>query len=245
MNKIKSILLLSLVAISSCRNENEINRESDNSVNLVNQLDKVVENTVSPDIFNIHSIKYLNGESGVYKYSIKAFDKVINNFKVNLDGVDLEVRIHNDEKIIKINNDQLGSNINIQYFFSKEKTIDLSNGRNVNEEYLNDSKNNTKYTIASVLLHYLLKNSLEGGDFDIKGIFNRSCSRTITSLRYTRSSAEDHVNAATNNFIASNPSCRRIHAVSVGCLWEDFGCVAVQEISCSGRVCEERSFEIL
>lgn len=59
-----------------------------------------------------------------------------------------------------------------------------------------------------------------------------SCELAAMSFRYTKSSAEEHVTAFANKYIAGHPGCRKQYGVDTGCAWGDFMCVAVQQITC-------------
>jgi hypothetical protein len=65
------------------------------------------------------------------------------------------------------------------------------------------------------------------------------CMRTIVSFRTTKSKAEYYVNSAVNAYIKAHPDCSRAYGLDSGCIWGDYGCVATQEILCTGGGCQK------
>lgn len=122
----------------------------------------------------------------------------------------------------------------ISYSFSTDdskKVIDLTSDTVVDDAYIDNERNNVKYQIALLILTKIEETSRSenGVLFKINNSENlakKSCERTITSIRYTKSSASNHVTSATNSFIAAHPDCHRVDGVDAGCLWADCGCAA-------------------
>lgn len=55
---------------------------------------------------------------------------------------------------------------------------------------------------------------------------------TAMYMQYTRSAAEYELNAYVDRFLSENTNCSRKYGVDAGCLWEDYSCIATQEIEC-------------
>ena len=58
------------------------------------------------------------------------------------------------------------------------------------------------------------------------------CSWTVINVGGTKGIAIDRTNREVNAFLSNHLDCRAVLNVSVGCVWEDFYCLATQEIQC-------------
>lgn len=138
---------------------------------------------------------------------------------------------------------------NQKLIYSLDKsTKDISNLANHQKLLVqNNSLNNieeTKLLIVLILFNEVSRS--ESGLLIRKGKSSSnlrttvlaSCSRTIMALRTTKSRAMAYITSATNDFIKAHPDCKKVFGIDSGCLWGDYGCVATQELSCSGGGCD-------
>lgn len=198
--------------------------------------------------------KINNGE-----YKLYGCQKIINDTYANLENYIVKLKLDSDGyEILSLINPEY-KELDFKFAFKDCKIIDFKTKKVVDENYLSDSDKNNLVFIISVIYTEIKKNeftkefksvtSKHFNDILIEArqdINTRSaCNRTISSIQYTRSRTEASLILTTRNFLSSHTDCRHIYGMDSGCLWGDYGCVATQEIECSGSTCSESSWQIL
>lgn len=234
-----SILTLSLAGIFvACKKS--LNDNTNSSVNKPLNSSRIVNGT---NIYNskwtqkvgVKSITYISTTNGVENFQLNAIEKNINGYSVNLNAANFSVKVV--DSIITLKLAISGSPI-IEYTMNKNSkvVIDNSSSQIVNDEYLLNDHNNTKFGLALSLYDATfnpnpdLPAALPPGG-------GSGCDRTIMSFRKSRSFAEMRCSSAASAFCAAHPDCTTVAGVDSGCLWEDYCCVATQEIHCTGAGC--------
>lgn len=246
---IKTMLIPSVIlSISySCESETSANNQESTDVHNISAA-RTTSEINSDLLFKITgttSIEKISENGENQQFRLIANEKVVNNFGFNLNEISVDIQDESSSKIIKFSTSQTGLQSEISYSFSTDdskKVIDLTSDTVVDDAYLDNERNNVKYQIALLILTKIEETSRSenGVLFKINNSENlakKSCERTITSIRYTKSSASNHVTSATNSFIAAHPDCHRVDGVDAGCLWADYGCAATQSIECTGGGC--------
>ncbi len=251
---IKAVLVPSIIMsiFYSCENEIISSSQESSSTSKMNTQDKISTNEINQDLLStitgITAIEKISNNERGQEFRLIATSKVVNNYGFDLNDLTVFLQEDINSKTIKFSTNENGLQSEIFYYFSTDsnskKAIDLTNKQIIDETYLDDEKNNVKYQIALLVLTKIEEGNIKENGFifnanNSNSLSKKACERTITSLRYSRSSASNHVKSATDKFIAEHPDCKRVDGVDAGCLWEDYGCVATQAISCSGGGCTQ------
>lgn len=238
MKKLGMFLFLTLLSLSCTRNQ------SDDQY--LSNIRTTAKNSLARSLGVISIKQTSNSTLDIITFEILSYNPIIlNDYSVDLTMTQFKMIKYKGgiEFYIKKMGDKENS-LNLHYKFGNDKSIvDLTNNKIVDDFYFNDTRLSTKLTLSIVLIDLLESNNFSEemeDEFDNNYLYGRAegCSRTITSIRYTRSSAEYHVNEATNTYLNENPGCERVYGVDSGCVWEDYGCVASQEIRCTGSGCD-------
>lgn len=197
--------------------------------------------------------------------------KKINDTEYRLFGISATInenKINLNDFMVKVENSNEGSEIFTIYTNKKEEfcsykfnnleIFDIKLSKKVNNKYLEFENNNLKALIMLLIYSEIksqefLKFSQNKIDETINEINafesltqrGGGCNRTITLIRYTESSAIYHVQQATQTFLEDHSDCSTLYGVDSGCLWGGYGCVATQQIHCSGSTCNEPSLQFL
>lgn len=215
---------------------------------LITNLAKV---TRALGIESIERISPLIGN--VIEFRLNGGFRNLNGATVETAGATLKYKLEPDESItLSFSNENISSALLIN---SREKTFQLDyNGQlydAASVEQLNDNQI-AMLSLLTVAYLELTDKSLPrfqkaetvadvanpGMDGADPGLDDFNCRKTAVSFRTSRSSASEHVTKFANDYIKTHPDCRKIYGVDAGCLWEDYGCMATQEIECTGSSCK-------
>ena len=167
----------------------------------------------------------------------------LNGATVQTAGATLAYKLEPDESVaLSFSNESTVAALLIN---SREKTFKLDYNGQLYEaasvEQLNDNQI-AMLSLLSVVYLELTDKSLprSGKDKDVQDIKSEdfNCRKTVVSFRKTRSSASENVGTFAKTFIKTHPDCKLIYGVDSGCLWEDYGCFATQELECTGNSCK-------
>lgn len=176
------------------------------------------------------------------EYKIVANPKVVNDFNINLNDVVYEITEINGEINLHLyKNLDINGNLqfpDLKFKLSNGIIIDLQNNIQINDQELEaNDKLHLQVLISMIILNEIKNPQSNIANNDFQGRL-KSCDRTIAAIRSSRSSATNGVNSATNRFITGHADCTRVNGVDAGCIWGDYGCVASQEIHCTGGGCD-------
>ncbi len=175
-------------------------------------------------------------------YKIIASSKIVNNYEINLNEITFELTDLKNDFLLSLTSI---SNIDVLQSFPETK-IKLSNNSiidvNTNTIISNEELESNEKLSVQVLVSLIIFNEIKNPDL-IKNSDEflskaKACDRTIAHIGTTKSGSTAAVTTATNTFILANPDCSTVGGVDSGCIWGDYGCIATQEIHCTGGGCK-------
>ncbi|MGV3764870.1 MAG: hypothetical protein ACO1NW_02015 [Chitinophagaceae bacterium] len=169
--------------------------------------------------------------------------KNLNGATVKTEGATLEYRLEPDESIaLSFSNEKITSALLVN---SREKSFKLKYDGQLYDAASVDWLNDNQIAMLSLLTVAYLELTDKSlprleKDKDAQDIKSEdfNCRKTVVSFRKTRSSASENVGTFAKTFIKTHPDCKLIYGVDSGCLWEDYGCFATQELECTGNSCK-------
>ncbi len=193
----------------------------------------------------ISSMKIISLNDQTAVYQLVASEFVLNDWKINLNGYIFSVNtVTEGYEVIFENSNSLKR---VVFDFNKlKKNIQITEDTFSEEDDVHKGFKIFLRKQISMLLFTEVLNTNTVPTTTIPRLVapDGGCSRTILSVRTTKSSSIEAVNAATDAFIKAHPDCKKVHGVDSGCLWEDYACVSTQQINCSGGGCDTY-FDIL
>lgn len=192
----------------------------------------------------IESIERISPLIGnVVEFRLNGGFRNLNGATVHTAGATLAYKLGPDESIsLSFSNESISSALQIN---SREKTFKLNyNGQHYDAASVEQLNDNQIAMLSLLTIAYLelTDKSLPRleKDKDAQNIKTEDykCRKTVVSFRTTRSSASENVSNFAKTFIKTHPDCRLIYGVDSGCLWEDYGCFATQELECTGNSCK-------
>lgn len=174
-------------------------------------------------------------------YKIFAKNVNINGFDINLDSAEFKIQNISKGELVSLKlNNQKSFNLLIKKI---DKEIwDLDKNELLTKSLSLDSSinwTNTKNAIVLILYYNLdfVNKIQEQQNWAGKDLYE--CKRAIVALNTTRSSAIENLTSTVTAFIKQHPDCSTKYGIDSGCLWEDYLCIASQEIICNGSGCSE------
>jgi hypothetical protein len=241
----KKLVLFSLVILLfSCSTESVV--QKDGIKILAASKESQFLSTFSTSL-GIDTISMISNSSTIKIYGISGKKRNVNNINVNLDGAKFTIETGGSEyKLILELNEQYN---NRKLIYSLDKLTKVITNLTNQEKLLVQNSNLNNLEETKLLTVLTLFNEVRSSDSqtltaDVKKSIStreaksQSCDRTIMSVRSTRSSAISNATTATNTFIKAHPDCHTVYGVDSGCIFEDYGCVATQSVSCSGGGCD-------
>ncbi|MFN7686579.1 MAG: hypothetical protein ACK5OP_02505 [Sphingobacteriales bacterium] len=226
------ILALILTAFVSC------------SKKTAEDFSKLKIQQLTKESINLGLIAYEIEDNGFEKIaSLQGRLKTINSLPYDLNNSTFSIKYQGNQIAISLICPDGNKQSGMKYILNSldKSIVDATTNEKIN---LNDLsiEESTSLTISLIIYNEIENRYAERIDLSsnsyVQALSAGGCDRVIASIRYTRSSATDHVKTATNNFIQAHPDCFTVHGVDAGCVWGDYGCVATQEIHCNGSGCD-------
>jgi hypothetical protein len=184
----------------------------------------------------IESIKKVELSQNEATYHLNRFFKKVNNqdlsnfktFKITINDGITELRFSESQNKVLINKDR-----NISFLFESTKKKQLTS-----KTYHDEITEYENTEIANLFILYDLVSNPNNEMTQISSSDDGSCNVVSMSAYSTKSLALYHQKKQVINFLASNPTCKKIGEIDSGCLWEDYYCVASQTYECTGSQCD-------